>query len=386
MWIFSQIKSTEKCITIFFLAIIIFAGSAVVFFPNELRRTQNYLASVFFVDSSTPESLKEIYRSALSGDEKLKILIVPGHDDASPGAVFGSIRESEINAALGQELLKLFQNDPAIETRLTRSSDGYDPVLAEYFFKERDAILAFRESQTRQMRAYVTSGDIASRVIVEHNFAPSDVALKLYGVNKWANENGYDILIHIHVNDVPRANLLKPGLYSGFSLYIPERQYSNAKGSRALAESIYERLSLLYPQSDLPGETIGIVEDQELIAIGSNNSLDASSILIEYAYIYEPIVQNAGVRELAIRDMALQTYLGIQNFFGNTTYPLQNLYENYPIDLLSRGDRGPEVLALQGKLTLQGLYPPPGYSKNDCPLSGYYGLCTEEAVRASSSP
>lgn len=271
------------------------------------------MASVFFVESSTPQILYKAYAEAKKG-EKFKILIVPGHDDVASGATFGGLREADLALAVGERLAKEFEDDRRIQATLARDSYGYIPELALYFDERRQDILNYRATQTAQMKEHLSSGAIESHVVVNHNFAPSEVAVKLYGINKWANEQGYDLILHLHFNDVPRPDRSRPGWPSGFALYVPERQFSNAKGSMAVAEAIKARLIELYRPSTLPQESPNPTEDQELIAVGSNNSLDASSVLIEYAYIYEPLVQFEPVRAQMLAGMAQQTYLGVRDF------------------------------------------------------------------------
>lgn len=273
-------------------------------------------ASVFFFDSSTPETLHTAYAAAKKGGEKFKVLIVPGHDNAASGASFGGLREADLTLATAKKLATDFAGDKNIEVRLARTDQGYDPELAAYFVAHRTDILAYRASQTALMRGYMASGDIASNVIVDHNLAPGEVAIRLYGINKWANEQGYDLVLHLHFNDVPRANRAAPGPYSGFAIYVPEHQFSNAKGSLAVAQAVYMRLAQSLHVSTLPQESASPVEDQGLIAIGSNNSLDSSSVLIEYSYIYEPLVQDKLLRERSLADMAQQTYAGVEDFLN----------------------------------------------------------------------
>lgn len=273
-------------------------------------------ASVFFIDSSTPSSLHKAYAAARKGGEKFKVLIVPGHDAVASGASYGGLSEADLTLAVARELVADFAADDDIEARLARTDAGYDPELALYFAEHRDDILAYRASQTALMRGYMASGDIASNVIVGHNFAPSEVAIRLYGINKWANEQGYDLVLHIHFNDVPRPNRARPGWPTGFSIYVPEHQFSNAKGSLAVAQAIKENMARAYSVSTLPQESSSPVEDQELIAIGSNNSLDASSVLIEYSYIYEPLVQDHFLRSGTLSSMARLTYDGVEDFLS----------------------------------------------------------------------
>lgn len=271
------------------------------------------VASIFFVDSSTPDILHKAYAEAKRG-EKFKVLIVPGHDNVASGAEFGGLREADLTLAVAKKLAEEFEDDERINATLARDENGYSPELSRYFAEHRQDILGYRASQTAQMKAYLASGDIASNVVVNHNFAPSEVAIKLYGINKWANEEDYDLVLHLHFNDTPRPDRGRPGWPTGFAIYVPERQFSNAKGSMAVAQAIQARLMEFFRQSSLPQESPNPIEDQELIAIGSNNSLDAASVLIEYAYIYEPLVQNDAVRERTMAEMAEQTYLGVEDF------------------------------------------------------------------------
>jgi len=175
--------------------------------------------------------------------------------------------------------------------------------------------------------------------------------------------------------------------YSGFAIYVPEKQYYNSSTTKALAQTIFSRLAKYNPVSDFAGERDGMVEDQDLIAIGSYNSVDAASMLIEYGYIYEPQFTNSELRDLAIKDLAYQTYLGIQDFFDPTS--IMNLALSYDTLILpytwnkpmtSKDAVSSGVYALQTALVVGGLYPPPPKSINDCPRTGKLGACTRSAL------
>lgn len=349
------------------------------------QEIESFFASLFFVDSSTPEKLQGLFKDAQNGKERISILIVPGHDDEFSGTEYRGMREADLTIELAEKLSTLFSRNPLFSTRTTRTRNGYDPALAAFFSERRGEIQQFMSSQRATMEHYVSGGTIETRTNVEHNTAPSEMAHRLYGINKWANDSGVDIVVHIHFNDHPRTNLGRPGIYTGFSIYVPEKQYSNAKGSRALAESIFKYLSVFYPSSNLPKEDAGIVEDQELIAVGSNNSVDGAALLIEYGYIYEPLLQDPALRTMLIDDFALHTYRGILTFLEeseDTTPQTSYLPYNWKLNL-SRGMRNHrDIVSLQAALILEGVYPPNSKSKNDCPLSGTFGTCTEEAVKA----
>lgn len=347
---------------------------------------KDFVASIFFVDSTTKETLKNAYEEADEGGEKLSILVVPGHDSVQSGTEFRGMKEADLTIELGEELYRLLAADAHFDVQRSRTRAGYDPLIVKFFQENKTEITEFIKTQKTLMSRYVALGKIESRIIVGHNTAPADTAYKLYGINKWANENSVDIILHIHFNDYPRSMRSTPGKYSGFSVYVPESQYSNAKGSRVIAEAIYGRLARFYPSSNLPKEDAGIVEDQELIAIGSNNTVDGAAILIEYGYIYEPHLQNAMIRQKAISDLAFQTYLGIMDFFEDDakkeSYETRLLPHKWQEDICRACPAKKDTLSLQVALIIEGLYPPAGYSLNECPMSGEFGACTEKAVKA----
>jgi len=204
----------------------------------------------------------------------------------------------------------------------------------------------------------------------------------LYGVNKYANDNGFDIVFHIHFNDYP-GRRGSWGKYSGFSIYVPERQYSNADASYDLAEKINDQLSQSFASSNMPKEG-AIVEDQELIAIGANNTADPVSALVEYGYIYEDHFTNKKVSDVVLEELAYQTYKGIMNYISDDDIVAETYSRigsrNWFYKNLSMGDKGVSTLALQDYLSDKGYYPP-NDNLNKCPLTGFFGDCTQDALR-----
>jgi hypothetical protein len=227
---------------------------------------------------------------------------------------------------------------------------------------------------------------------VEHIAIPSEDTLTLYGINKWARDHNVDIVLHLHFNDYPRRYQRLAGKYSGFSIYIPERQLLNYKSSHAVATSVADRLKKYFPVSDYPPESAGLVEDQDLIAVGAPSSFYGAAMLVEYGYIYEQQFLDPELRPMAIRELAHQTYLGLKNFFE------PSFVENFSPNSLTAYNWGkylrrgfksdPDVYALQLTLLESGFYPPfdesktNRRSKNDCPINGTFGGCTERALKA----
>ncbi len=343
-------------------------------------------AGVFFTESVTPEQLQEIYTRATHGERKLRVLIVPGHDNDAWGTEFQGVREADMNVVVGEELARLLSADSAYEPILTRTTKGYAPEFQNYFETERDMIATFVAEKKQTMRELVRAGSVHLTDGVIHNSAPNEVATKLYSFNKWANEHRVDIVLHIHFNDYPGRRSHKTGRYSGFALYVPDSQFSNARASKEVALSLLKQFLKFYAESNLPIEDSGIVEDQGLIAIGSYNTLDPASVLIEYGYIYEQKFIGPEVRARVLKELAFQTYQGLNRFFGKNgeifqKYPTTLLPHNWSEPLVAGGGGNPSVLSLQTALLLEEMYPPEGKSKRDCPLTGSFGPCTILAVK-----
>lgn len=347
---------------------------------------KNVIASVFFTDSITTEKLKENYSAIEKTEDKIKLLIVAGHDNESGGTEFKGVKESQMNLELAMNLAEFFKNDDKFEITLVRDKNGYNPIFLNYFEKNKDSINEFVVKQKETMAELVRAGEVYNNEGVIHNSAPTETVLKLYGINKWANENDIDIVLHIHFNDYPNRKYNKEGKYSGFAIYVPEAQYSNAKASKLVAESIFNRLEKFYPKSNFSQEEDGVVEDQKLIAIGAHNTLDSVGILIEYGYIYEPQFINEKIRELTLKELAFQTYVGAVNFFDDSqkrtlAYNTTLLPYKWNENLQKGVKNAEEVLALQTVLNIEGLYPPNSFDKYECPITGNFGNCTSLALK-----
>lgn len=343
-------------------------------------------ASVFLEPSSTGDVLRDKFRVGTTTGNRIKILLVPGHEPDTGGAEYRGVIERDMAVTLAKELARFFDDNKEYEVIVARDGKSWNPELKRYFKEENAAIRAFVKSQKAEMARLVKEGKMSRQSdVVYHNDAPSDQALHLYGVNKWANEHGIDLVIHIHFNDY--YSEYGPAEYTGLSVYIPERQYSNASSTVEVAPYLMGRLTRFFALSDLPKEDKGVVEDQDLIAVGGSNSLDGASMLVEYGYVYEPQFAVPSVRAMVLRELAFQTYLGVQDFFGaytghvgfqdSTLLPYTGGIMLKPAAALRTN-----VVRMQAALSEGGFYPPQGKTKNDCPLSGVWGKCTRMALTA----
>lgn len=248
--------------------------------------------------------------------EQTKILIVPGHDKDDYGAKYNDLTEEEITLELSQKIQNLLSQNKEFEVYLTRNTEGYTKEFAKYFEEQKEEIIKFIDDHKTETSSLIESGLYEPVQVVKHNPAPEEVAIKLYGINKWANENEIDLIVHVHFNDYPRKDHDRAGKYTGFSLYVPSDNLTGNRESKELAETLQKNLSKFFDGSTLPIEKSVIIENSDLIAVGSNSTLKTSTpILVEYGYIYEDHFYNEEEREENLNRAAEQTYLAIDDLF-----------------------------------------------------------------------
>src|SRR3990167_5924103 len=88
-------------------------------------KAKYFTASVFFKDSVTDKSLKNAYEESENSNkrkvaQKVKILIVPGHDAEFSGTEFKGLKELELNLELGEKLYDLLKNDSSFQVYLSQ--------------------------------------------------------------------------------------------------------------------------------------------------------------------------------------------------------------------------------------------------------------------------
>lgn len=365
---------------------ILFAGLVFVLIFNALIEDW-YEAHYLYQESLLLQASKKTtpYLKQQFRNKKIKVLIAPGHDNESSGTQFRNIREADLTSVMGELLFQLFDKDNKFEAFLLRDKKGYKKEFISYFKNEREKIIAFRDKFKGIIQAAFDVGILRRERGVVHNSVYGDISVKLYGINKWANENDIDLVLHLHFNDYPGHKYNQPGKYSGFSIYAPESQLPNSKASLDIAKKVFDKMSKYFAVSDYPPESKGIVEDQELIALGANGSLDTPALLIEHSYIYESPLVDKDLRPLIMREMALQTYAGINQYFnrqvigegGYNTFLLPYFWKR---EMAKGVKNSKDVLALQAALVEEELYPPEGFSISQCPVTGNFLNCTKKAV------
>jgi|GEM_PF-619660 len=344
-----------------------------------------------FEQTVSADDLASRYAEALAGGEKVRILIMPGHEPDFGGAEFKGFYEREFVVDIAEKLATELRTDPNFEVFVARGSQGWNDDLSYYFDKQGKKIERFVDTHKEAMEKLEKKGRIKeNEEQAAHNEARSDVALRLYGVNKWANENDIDLVLHLHLNDELGHATNEPGVHAGTALYVPDSIYGNAVASKAIAEPIFSRLLTTNATSTFGLETKGIVEDRDLIAVGAFNTAEMPSVLIEYGYIYEPRITGEGARTEVFADYAYQTALGVKDFFGSAGRPqfgTKVLPYQFTSDVLATttasstpNTRG--MYALQAALHDRGFYPGTEASLGICPVSGLTNECMNTAVKA----
>ena len=253
---------------------------------------------------------------SIGSTKKIRILIVPGHEPDYGGAEYKNVKERDLAVELGEDLKNLLETNPRYQVFITRDTTGWSPTFSDYFKNNWQDIISWERTSRRADIAQIATGHTTKPVsIVQHNSVPNSVAIHLYGITKWANENNIDLMIHVHLNDDAEHPTNATGKYSGFAIYVPVSQYTNSAVSHLIARDIFGHLLIENPISDLKQESGGIIDEPELIAIGAHNTSQAASMLIEYGYIYEPKFTNIATRSQTLYNLADETYLGIQDYY-----------------------------------------------------------------------
>jgi len=327
------------------------------------------------------QRFNKLSRGSKQTNDRIKILIVPGHTDTHPGAVFNGLREVELNRLLGTHLYNLLIRDDAFTVVLSADVNGPNKRIEQYLEQEAENITEFQAFQKRMTAHLEEQGKLSLNQFISHNTAPGEVAQMLYGLNKYANDEKFDIVLHIHFNDYPGRPRGAQGKYEGFSIYVPEASFSNGRASKAFANHLFEQLKKIVPVSTHPIESIGVIEDSELIAVGAFNTVDPIALLVEYGFIYEPQYQDPQVRDVMVQELAYQTYVGVKSFFDasfaarakpTTLLPFEWRY------VLQEGDGiTVDIVALEALLVLNGFQDP-----QTCIVDGIFDACTAKALRA----
>jgi N-acetylmuramoyl-L-alanine amidase len=253
--------------------------------------------------------------------QAFSILVVPGHDNQYSGAKFRTIREADITLILANKIAKNFKKISGVEVSVTRSRNGYSPILVTYFKKNRNSVKKYvQEKKTAITQLAQSSGDVISPTMLPHANANAEVAYRLFAMNKWANEKKFDMVLHIHFNDNYPRSLNSRGPYSGYTVYAPGDGLPNKENSIPIANSLAKYLVTSFHPSTMPLEAKnsskeGVALDNKLIALGAYGTSNIPTVLVEYGYIYEPALTGKSFNKTTDL-MAKDTVFGIENYMA----------------------------------------------------------------------
>ena len=97
-------------------------------------------------------------------------------------------------------------------------------------------------------------------------------------------------------------------------MYVTEKQFSNSSSSLIFANYLNNEISKIHKKSNMPQEKDLIIETQELIAVGSYDTLKIPSVVVEYAYIYEPMMVSSTSRNNFIKTAASAPAIAIEKY------------------------------------------------------------------------
>lgn len=250
-------------------------------------------------------------------DKKVKILIVPGHEPNAGGAdEFKTIKERNLNLQLSENIKDDLLENTDYQVVLARNENGWNLDLQNYVTKNSNKIMSWVADMKNKLFAKVDKGTFKIiKLGMEHNDAATSAVLYLYGTNKWIASNNFDLVLHVHFNNNPKING-RPN-YRGYCMYVPDSQYGNASSSKILADYLNKEISKIEKPSNMPQEKDTIIPDQQLIATGVYDTLKIPSVVVEYAYIYEPMMLSSSTRNLFIQKAASSTATAISNYIVN---------------------------------------------------------------------
>jgi N-acetylmuramoyl-L-alanine amidase len=255
--------------------------------------------------------------SFLNQNKKIRILIVPGHEPNAGGAdEFKKIKERDLNLQLSKLIADKLASSQNMEIILARDDVGWNSDLKNYVETSSSTIMDWVFDMKNIMLSKINAGKV--KLInpdMVHNEATDEAVLYLYATNKWIEENNIDLVLHVHFNNNPKING-RPN-YSGYCIYIPDKQYGNASSSRIFANYLNDEISKIENKSNMPQEKDIIIEDQQLIATGNYDTLKIPAAVVEYAYIYEPMMVSSTTRNKFMINAASSTATAIENYLSN---------------------------------------------------------------------
>lgn len=249
------------------------------------------------------------YNDDVFENKKIRILIDPGHNAATKGALGYLGYEYYINLVVARELAKILSADDRFEYSLSRDGAYYSKPIKEYMTNNYSELLGIYNTKVK--------GEERTGNLTRYQ------TLELYAIRHYAIDNNFDLLLSIHFDYMPYIS--RRSKTSGFQVIVSpynrefpasmqvaynlsKRMQENYKISpiighdRVLPDSVWK----FYDKEELTDEGISL---RGLIVIGDafENAYnkqeikkDVPSVLIESGFIHEwQFADNKNVKALA---------------------------------------------------------------------------------------
>ena len=145
----------------------IFVLVAISFFAVSNFDALKNSASLFFAQLSSTREIREKHTT-----DKVKILLVPGHEEDFGGKEYRGIKERDLNVLLANHLYDLFSKDKGVAILNVKDNKGnFSKWFSDYTKENELAIKEFRNSVRANFKKAINDG-FEIKNTVTHNKAP----------------------------------------------------------------------------------------------------------------------------------------------------------------------------------------------------------------------
>lgn len=247
-------------------------------------------------ESEAKKNDNSIRKNIKPKNNKIKILIDPGHNAATKGSVGWLGYEYYMTLRLAKQLTGILDEDTRFEYFLSRDGDYYSSAIKEYMTNNYQKLLGIYETKIRK--------DSKLENLTRYQ------TIELYAIRNYAIDNNYDLLLSLHFDYMPYTNrraktegfhvIVSP--YNGefnvsmqIANRISQRMQENYKISPTIALDRYIPQSVwnFYDRDNLLKEGISI---RSLIVLGDEFEFeynkktfkkDIPSVMVEAGFIHD---------------------------------------------------------------------------------------------------
>lgn len=287
-----NIKITMKNRNHFIIFAVVIIILIIVAFSSLIITANN---NVIQEGYNTNKAITKTYNKK-SKNNKIKILIDPGHNAATKGSVGWLGYEYYMTLRLAKQLTAILDEDDRFEYFLSREGDIYSKPIKEYMTNNYEKLLGIYETEIKN------NGRLENLTRYQ--------TLELYAIRNYAIDNDYDLLLSLHFDYMPYTNrrARTEGFHVIASPYngefnasmqiagkISEKMRENYKVSPTIVFDRYvpENVWTFYDKNDLLKNGISV---RGLIVLGDEFEFeynkktfrkDVPSVMLEAGFIHD---------------------------------------------------------------------------------------------------